>query len=197
MLKTVILGIFVFITLYFFSIPTSLSRSSSAASVETITTTSNEERISQREVSIGLPVRLKIPVIDVDSIVIPIGLTADGAMDIPQDPAEVAWYSLGPRPGEIGSAVIAGHLNWFQGQTGAFADLKQVEPGDIITVSDEDGVNITFVVREIRMYDAQADATDVFSSTDGKAHLNLITCDGVWDKDTSQYTERLVVFTDR
>lgn len=51
--------------------------------------------------------------------------------------------------------------------------------------------------RESRTYDALADATRVFRSDDGKAHLNLITCQGAWDKQAKQYSKRLVVFTDR
>ena len=53
------------------------------------------------------------------------------------------------------------------------------------------------MVREIRTYDATADATDVFISNDGKAHLNIITCDGAWNKNMNQYSQRLVIFTDK
>jgi len=35
------------------------------------------------------------------------------------------------------------------------------------------------------------------ASSDAKAHLNLITCEGVWDKVSKSYSKRLVVFTDR
>jgi len=49
----------------------------------------------------------------------------------------------------------------------------------------------------VEYFDAEEDATDVFSSTDGKAHLNLVTCDGIWNKNTAQYSQRLVVFADR
>ena len=71
--------------------------------------------------------------------------------------------------------------------------------GDIIKQTRENGdfrVDIPFVVRATRTYDAAADARDVFISTDGKAHLNIITCDGKWDKSAGQYTKRLVVFAD-
>jgi len=57
------------------------------------------------------------------------------------------------------------------------------------------GASITFVVKEIRRYDPLQDATDVFTSKTG-AHLNLITCDGVWDASKKSYTKRLIVFTD-
>ncbi|PIZ82226.1 MAG: class F sortase, partial [Parcubacteria group bacterium CG_4_10_14_0_2_um_filter_41_6] len=41
------------------------------------------------------------------------------------------------------------------------------------------------------------DVPEVFNSSDGKAHLNLITCTGVWNKEDNAFSERLVVFTDK
>ncbi len=146
---------------------------------------------------IGAPARIRIPGIAVDAAIEKVGLAADKSMGVPKDPLNAAWFSLGPRPGETGSAVIAGHVNWFYGATGAFEHLHDVKTGDTIVVQDDVGASISFVVREIRTYDAAADATEVFSSHDGKAHLNLITCDGVWDKRDKQYSKRLVVFADR
>ena len=148
-------------------------------------------------VSIGAPVRIKIPRIGVNAVIESIGLAADGSMGIPKKPRNVAWYQLGPRPGETGNAVISGHTDWYYGITGAFLNLRKLKPGDKIAVQDDRGAVISFVVRESRKYDASADATDVFVSTDGKAHLNLITCAGVWDRRAKQYTLRLVVFADR
>lgn len=120
-----------------------------------------------------------------------------GAVGVPNDPANAAWFDLGPRPGEIGSAVITGHVNWYYGATGVFADLNKVQLGDTIVIEDDTGAEISFVVRKIRSYDATADAVDVFSSNDGQAHMNLITCEGDWDKTAQQYTKRLVIFTDK
>jgi len=149
------------------------------------------------QASTGLPVRLKIPGINVDSAVEEVGLTPQGAVGVPKDPANAAWYDLGPRPGDNGSAVITGHVNWYYGATGVFANLHNMKPGDKIAVLDDKGTVISFVVRESRSYDAEADATDVFNSNDGKAHLNLITCEGVWNKYVRQYSKRLVVFADK
>jgi len=154
------------------------------------------EQLQQEQASPGLPVRLRIAGINVDAAVEYVGLTPAGAVGIPKDPDNAAWYELGPRPGEVGSAVITGHVNWYYGATGVFADLHKVKPGDEIVVQDDKGASISFVVRESRNYDAAADATDVFFSNDGKAHLNLITCEGVWDSNAHQYTKRLVVFAD-
>ncbi len=153
--------------------------------------------IPLEQTSLGLPVRLKIPKIKADAIVEYVGLTPEGRMDVPKGPAEVAWYKLGTRPGEIGSAVIAGHSGWKNFRPAVFDNLNKLQKGDKIYIEDEKGVVITFVVREKRLYDPDADATDVFSSIDGKRHLNLITCEGVWDEVTKSRSKRLVVFTDK
>lgn len=147
--------------------------------------------------SIGLPVQIKIPKISVDAVIEHVGLNATGSMDVPKLTANTAWYKFGPKPGAIGSAVISGHLNWWNGEIGVFENLRKLIPGDVLTVRDEKGLIISFMVREIKNYDAEADATTVFYSNDGKSHLNLVTCDGTWDKSTKQYSSRLVVFTDR
>ncbi len=142
------------------------------------------------------PARLRIPGIGVDAVIESVGLTTEGAMDVPQKPMNAGWYSLGPRPGEVGSAVIAGHVDWWGGANGVFKKLRTVTPGSRLSVVSETGKETFFVVREIRTYDAAADATGIFFSPDGKVHLNLITCEGEWDTRTKQYGERLVVFTD-
>lgn len=145
---------------------------------------------------VGLPVHLKIPKIGVDAPIERAGLTPDGAMDVPKDAANTAWYERGPRPGKPGSAVIDGHFDREGGAPAVFANLNKLEKGDKLTVEDENGTTITFVVRESRKYDPEADATAVFRSSDGRAHLNLITCAGAWDTAQQTYSNRLVVFTD-
>jgi LPXTG-site transpeptidase (sortase) family protein len=146
---------------------------------------------------IGLPVRITIPAIDLNASIEKVALAADGTMDVPKYFLNTGWYELGPRPGELGSAVIAGHVDWINGATAVFANLYKLQAGDKIAVQDDKGAIISFVVRESRKYDAAADATDVFISNDGKAHLNIITCDGSWDKNINQYSKRLIVFTDK
>ena len=149
-------------------------------------------------VSISLPIRLVIPAIKVDANVLHLGLTADGAMDAPKGPSDVSWYNLGPRPGEIGSAVVAGHYGgWKDGSVSVFQDLTKIQKGDKVSIKNKDGSIITFVVRETRNFDSKADASDVFLSTDGKSHLNIITCEGVWNGVEKSYSNRFVVFTDR
>ena len=150
-----------------------------------------------QKIPIGFPIRLKIPVINVDAIIAYAGLTADGAMEVKKDPTEVAWYDSGPRPGENGSAVIAGHYGFLNGKGSVFNDLHTLIKGDTLSVIDERNVTHNFIVRESRTYNPAADTSGVFSSKDGKAHLNLITCEGTWNNTQATYSDRRVVFTDK
>ncbi len=145
-------------------------------------------------VSTGLPVRLTIPVININAAIQLLGVTQAGEMEVPSNAFDVGWFKLGPRPGEKGSAVISGHFNGENGQAGVFFNLYKLNKGDKLFVEDDKGKTITFVVREKRTYDPGY-ADEVFSRNDS-AYLNLVTCDGVWDGVKKSYSKRLVVFAD-
>jgi LPXTG-site transpeptidase (sortase) family protein len=142
------------------------------------------------------PARLIIPSIKVNAAIDFVGLTRSGAMGNPIGRVRVAWYDLGPRPGALGSAVIAGHRGRSARTPTVFDHLSSLRAGDLVYVKDAKGATVTFIVRNSRVYDASTKAPEVFSSASG-AHLNLITCDGSWDKANSGFTKRIVVFTDR
>ncbi|MDP3661286.1 MAG: class F sortase [bacterium] len=156
-----------------------------------------EKQIQIEQKRYGLPTRLIIPNIAVDAKLEYVGLTPDGIMGVPKEQSRAAWFNLGVRPGEIGSAVIAGHYGWKDGKVSVFDNLRALSTGDRVSVEDSTGRITTFVVREIKEYDPKADASAVFNSYDGIAHLNLITCEGVWDAVSKSYPKRLVVFADK
>lgn len=142
----------------------------------------------------AFPVRLKIPKISVDASIEYVGITSEGVMDVPSNTLNVGWFELGTLPGEKGSAVIDGHFNGKNGEPGVFANLYQLKMGDKIYIEDDKGVSTVFIVRESRTYNPGY-AEEVFSLSD-TAHLNLITCDGIWDEAKKSYSKRLVVFAD-
>ena len=148
----------------------------------------------------GSPVRLKIPKLNIDAGFQYVGLKPDGVMEIPNNIVDVGWFTGSVRPGDKGVAIITGHVAQIRGgiltKLGVFSDLNELRVGDKLYVLNDKGESITFVVRESRAYNPTADATDVFTSTDGGVHLNLITCEGTWNPAQLSYSQRLVVFTD-
>lgn len=145
----------------------------------------------------GLPVRLKIPTIEVNSAIEDALITSDGRMDVPEGSKNVAWFALGPKPGDTGSAVIGGHFGIKDEVPFVFYDLDKLNIGDQIYVVNDKGITLIFIVRSTKLFDRDADATSVFTSYDGLAHLNLITCEGEWNEANGTYPKRLVVFTDK
>lgn len=185
-------GFALFAVFIFYFVPKISNQNSLASLIKNPNTSQNQEQLS-----LGLPVSIEIPKINIRAAVEYVGVTSGGAMDVPKGPSDVAWFNLGPRPGENGSAVIAGHEGWKDGISAVFDDLYKLQKGDKIYIEDKQGTTATFVVREIKIYNEKEDAFNVFNSSDGKAHLNLITCEGTWNKISKSYSDRLVVFTDK
>lgn len=147
------------------------------------------------EKKFGLPLRLLIPKLKVDAPISYMGLTANGEMDVPPDLINVGWYKFGTKPGEQGSAVIAGHLEGTE-DLGVFIDLDKLRAGDIVTVHNDRDENVSFSVRETKLYKQDERPNEIFNKTDGR-YLNLITCAGTWDNMKKRYSHRLVVFADK
>ncbi len=145
----------------------------------------------------GTPVRVRIPVIGVDAAVEQVATTPDGAMDVPKDFANTAWYTPNPRPGELGNAVIAGHVDSASG-TAVFWDLRKLHAGDEIRVVGDDNVERRFVVRGWETYAYNSFPLDRVFGTTSDAHLNLITCDqnSGFNSNTKEYAGNLVVYAD-
>ncbi len=150
----------------------------------------------KQKVEPGLPVRLEIPKINVNAALDYVGITSQGKLGTPSGPAKAAWYKQGPRPGENGSAVIDGHFGYRNRVPAVFDNLHTLQKGDKLYVQDTEGLIIAFAVRELRTYHPDEYAPEIFRSSDGKAHLNLITCQGEWDKTQNGFSNRLVVFAD-
>ncbi|MDR3547729.1 MAG: class F sortase [Candidatus Pacebacteria bacterium] len=145
----------------------------------------------------GLPTRLKIPKIGVDANLVYVGLTPQGDVGAPEGPSDAAWLDLSKRPGEAGTSIIDGHFGWKDGISAVFNNLSELRVGDKLYVEDENGTTTTFVVRALQTYGEHQNPSNLFASNDGMAHLNLITCEGIWNAAQKSYSERLVVFADK
>lgn len=190
------MGLVLLAVLLLYFIPKKSIGGGSVSVIENADVLSNPEQASVELTALPVsgPARLKIPSINVDAAIEPVGLTSDGAMGVPKGPNEVVWFNLGPRPGENGSAVIAGHYDWKNNLPAVFDNLHKLQKGDKISIEDEKGMTIVFVVSGIQVYDKDDDAFGVFNSSDGKARLNLVTCAGDWNKAEKVFSDRLVVF---
>jgi sortase A len=142
----------------------------------------------------AMPTELLIPAIKVDAPVEHVGTTPDGAMEAPKEWNDVAWFDRGYRPGEPGSAVIAGHLDSTTDRA-VFWDLHLLKPGDQVTVDEDDGSHMVFSVISSETYKFdQAPLQKIFGAA-STPMLNLVTCNGTFDQGAKNYDKRLVVYS--
>jgi LPXTG-site transpeptidase (sortase) family protein len=142
-----------------------------------------------------IPVKIKIPAINVDTFVERVGLTKDGLMDVPKNIWNTGWFGNGGyRPGDPGNAVIAGHLD-APGTKAVFWDLDKLKAGDKIILTNQAGKQLTFEVVDKQVYPYNDAPLQQIFGPSPQAHLNLITCGGTFDRASQNYNKRLVVYT--
>ena len=140
------------------------------------------------------PLRLLIPSLGIDAFVQYVGVNTKGNMGAPDNYTDVGWYRFGTSPGQIGSAVIDGHVDDGLSLPGVFKNLNEIKKGDDIYVVAKDGSEIDFVVTDIQLYPYNAAPTNPIFNRQDKARLNLITCKGTWVAGEKTFSKRLVVF---
>ncbi|MCI0685966.1 MAG: class F sortase [Sporichthyaceae bacterium] len=138
------------------------------------------------------PVALRIPAIGVDSRLERLELDGSGELRPPRDPDRAGWFGGGPVPGDVGPAVLAGHVDSRNGPA-VFYRLRSLGPGDRIVVERSDGTTVRFEVQSVRRFPrADFPTEDVYGATPEPV-LRLITCGGVYDRG-SGYRDNVVVF---
>jgi hypothetical protein len=150
---------------------------------------------------VEVPLELKIPSLEVNAPVFGVGLTSGNEMDAPKGPIgdsvwhTAFWYRGSGIPGESGTATIAGHVNDPLGRPEIFANLQDLQPGDLIFIHyTTSNIDITFTVDQVKVYSLQessdpavlaqiygtgpVNGTEPQPAPDGLSHLTLITCAG-------------------
>jgi hypothetical protein len=142
-----------------------------------------------------VPTRISIPKIRVASSLDRLGRAPDGTVEVPgPDRWEVpGWYELGPRPGDLGSAVILGHVDSTRGPA-VFFRLRELRAGDEIEVMRADGSSVRFVVQRTEQYDKQRFPTDDVYYPTLTSALRLVTCGGEFDYSVGHYRSNIIVF---
>lgn len=151
--------------------------------------------------AVAAPTAVTIPGIGATSTLIPTGLLNDGSLEVPDvaTPEQAAWWTGSPRPGELGPAVLLGHVDG-DGRPGVFHQLHRLAPGDEVLVDRADGGRARFVVdRALTVPKATFDdpEADVVADVYGdvvRPELRLITCGGPFDRAARSYRDQVVVF---
>jgi LPXTG-site transpeptidase (sortase) family protein len=143
------------------------------------------------------PLRIVIPSIGVDAPITIKGLSADGVMEAPNGPEDVAWYGFTAFPGSGSNAVFSAHVDYHGYGPAVFADLKKLKKGDLVEVHTADGTVYRYEVTLSLSYPAETAPSEEIVGPTSREVITLITCAGSFDQATRRYSHRLVVRAER
>lgn len=142
------------------------------------------------------PVSVGIPTIGVTSDLLRLGLNDDGTVEVPPlgPDDQAGWYERGPAPGDVGPAVLLGHVDSAEHGPGIFFDLGALQPGDEVEVARADGTVAVFAVDRVERHPKDDFPTiEVYGDT-ADAQLRLITCGGDFDSSVRSYQDNVIAF---
>jgi len=140
------------------------------------------------------PIELDIPAIGLAVSLSTLGLNADGTVQVPTDIQQPGWYRLGPSPGQLGSAVILGHVDSYQGPA-VFFKLRLLVAGDLLNVVLANGTTAQFKVTSVAEYLKSNFPDQAVYGPHGLSELQLVTCAGAFDTQTGHYLSNIVVYS--
>ncbi|MDE3064153.1 MAG: class F sortase [Acidobacteriota bacterium] len=185
-------------------VPTSTTTLSAGTTAPPYATAATTVALTERSTSSGVvtikpvgrsrPVHLAIPALRISVRLSELGLNKDKSVQVPSSFTVPGWYKYGPTPGQLGSAVILGHVDSYQGP-GVFAHLADLKYGNRIYVKAANGKIRIFAVIGMREYLKSNFPDRLVYGPRKYAALQLVTCGGVFDRQTGHYLSNIVVFT--
>ncbi len=145
----------------------------------------------------SVPVSVRIPSIGVDSSLLQLGLNPDRSIQVPpllEKDSHAGWYKYSPTPGQLGPAVILGHVDSAKYGRAVFFELGALQPGATVEITRTDGTVAVFTVDRVVSYPKTKFPTDAVYGTIDHAGLRLITCGGTFDPTAGSYESSIVAY---
>jgi hypothetical protein len=145
----------------------------------------------------SVPTRVDVPAIGASSQLLKLGTNKDGTIQVPpveEKDSHAGWYDGSPTPGQLGPAIILGHIDSAKYGPGVFFRLGALKPGDTVNVTRADGTVAVFTIDKVEEYSKSHFPThDVYGNLD-HAGLRLITCGGKFDPSVHSYESNIVAY---
>ena len=139
------------------------------------------------------PRRVTVERVGIDSALTTLRVQADGTLQVPADAERVGFYRAGTLPGDVGPAVLVGHVDSYEG-AGVFYRLRELQPGDRVSVARVDGSTVEFEVYGLETVPKSGFPTERVYGATPTPELRLITCGGGFDETSRSYTDNVVVY---
>ncbi|WP_426225845.1 class F sortase [Pseudarthrobacter sp. DSP2-3-2b1] len=144
-------------------------------------------------VPVPAPTTLTVAGTTINMTVVPVGVAAGGAMEIPGPFDQAGWYRFGPAPGaDAGTAVIAGHIDTTSDQA-PFSQLKSLAAGTAIQVGRQDAPPLVYRVVSVELMAKDRFDGDALFRRAGPHELKVVTCGGRWLDEVKDYSDNVIV----
>lgn len=114
-------------------------------------------------------------------------------MEVPKTGAVTGWFNGAPTPGELGPAIIVGHVDW-EGKIAVFFKLKNLKKGNLVKVLRNDGKQVKYSVTRVLTVNKLKFPTELVYGDIDHAGLRLITCGGKFDSRLKRHVDNIIVF---
>jgi hypothetical protein len=141
------------------------------------------------------PTRISIPSIGVSAPIMQVGLESDGTIGTPPLANDnlAGWYGGGPAPGQLGPAVVVGHVDGPSGES-VFYQLGKLKPGQTVQVDLANHHVAMFSIYSVEAYPKGKFPGDRVYDDYSRPGLRLITCGGQFVGGSTGYTDNVVVY---
>jgi hypothetical protein len=137
-------------------------------------------------------VSIAIPRLQLSGPLDELGVADDGELLAPDDPGRAGWYAGGIVPGDLGPAIVGGHVDSRRGP-GVFFALRSLRDGDVVEITRSDGRTVRFSVTDVQQVAKEQFPTAAVYGPTPRPELRLITCGGRFDRTAHSYTDNVVV----
>lgn len=141
------------------------------------------------------PTKISIPDIGVYAPITPVGLATDGSIAVPPlgNSNLAGWYSGGPSPGQMGPAIVVGHVDGPGGES-VFYKLGNLKPGQRVMVDLANHRAAMFTIYSVEYYPKGKFPGDRVYADYSRPGLRLITCGGKFVGGSLGYADNVVVY---
>ena len=142
------------------------------------------------------PTRVDVEAVGIHAPLVDLGIGYRGAFEAPPlaQPHVAGWFERASSPGEFGPTVLLGHVDSDRSGPAVFYPLRDLDDGDRIELTREDGIVVAYEVDRVESYPKDDLPYEEVFGIERKPVLRLITCGGRFDRGSGDYTENLVVF---
>jgi LPXTG-site transpeptidase (sortase) family protein len=140
------------------------------------------------------PQRIDLPSIGAGGCIEQVSIDQHGQIAVPTNIYTAAWFVNSALPGQPGLSIIDGHISGRYNTDGIFEHLDQLKANDTFTITLGNGTPLNY--RVLKQQSVPLDkAVEELQTRDQSvtSQLNIITCDGQYNKKTKLYDHRIIV----